>query len=67
MLGILACGGLGSRLGLFTKRVSNKHLALVYDKPMIMYPIQNLVDSGVKAFSIPKLSIIANALFSANS
>ena len=47
MLGILACGGLGSRLGLFTKRVSNKHLALVYDKPMIMYPIQNLVDIAV--------------------
>jgi glucose-1-phosphate thymidylyltransferase len=40
-------GGLGTRLLPLT-RVTNKHLLPVYDKPMIYYPIQTLVNAGVQ-------------------
>ena len=46
MKGVVLAGGLGSRLRPLT-RVTNKHLLPVYDKPMIFYPIQTLVDAGV--------------------
>lgn len=29
-------------------RITNKHLLPVYDKPMIFYPIQTLVDAGIR-------------------
>ncbi len=29
-------------------RVTNKHLLPVYDKPMIFYPLQILVDAGIR-------------------
>jgi len=41
MKGVVLAGGLGSRLMPLTK-VTNKHLLLVYDQPMIYYPIQTL-------------------------
>jgi glucose-1-phosphate thymidylyltransferase len=44
--GIVLAGGLGSRLYPLTA-VTNKHLLPVWNKPMIYYPIQTLVDSGV--------------------
>jgi len=47
MKGVILAGGLGSRLLPLT-RVTNKHLLPVYDKPMIFYPIQTLVDAGVE-------------------
>ncbi len=47
MKGVVLAGGLGSRLNPLTK-VTNKHLLPVYDKPMIFYPIQTLVQAGVK-------------------
>lgn len=46
MKGIVLAGGLGSRLNPLTK-VTNKHLLPVYNRPMIYFPIQALVDAGI--------------------
>lgn len=46
MLGVILAGGLGTRL-LPSTRVTNKHLLPVYDKPMVLYPIQTLVNAGI--------------------
>lgn len=45
--GVILAGGLGKRLYPLTK-ITNKHLLPVYNKPMIYYPIQTLVDAGIK-------------------
>lgn len=47
MKGVILAGGSGTRLGLLT-RVTNKHLLNVWDRPMIFYPLQKLVDAGIK-------------------
>ena len=47
MRGILLAGGNGTRLMPLTKQ-TNKHLLPVYDKQMILYPLQTLLDLGVK-------------------
>jgi glucose-1-phosphate thymidylyltransferase len=47
MKGVILAGGLGSRLLPLT-RVTNKHLLPVYDKPMIFYPLQALVNAGIE-------------------
>ena len=47
MKGVVLAGGLGTRLLPLTK-VTNKHLLPVYNKPMIFYPIQTLVNAGVR-------------------
>jgi len=46
MKGAVLAGGTGSRLFPLTK-ITNKHLLPVYDKPMVYYPIQTLVNAGV--------------------
>lgn len=47
MKGVILAGGLGTRLYPLTK-VTNKHLLPIYNKPMIFYPIQTMVEAGVK-------------------
>ncbi|MGA2598791.1 MAG: sugar phosphate nucleotidyltransferase [Bryobacteraceae bacterium] len=47
MKGVVLAGGSGSRLYPLTK-ITNKHLLPIYSKPMIYYPIQTLVDAGIK-------------------
>ena len=46
MKGVVLAGGLGSRLLPMT-RVTNKHLLPVFDRPMIYFPIQQLVHAGI--------------------
>ena len=46
MKGVILAGGLGSRLRPLTL-VTNKHLLPVYDRPMIHYPIQCLLNAGI--------------------
>jgi glucose-1-phosphate thymidylyltransferase len=47
MKGVILAGGTGSRLYPLTK-ITNKHLLPVYNKPMIYFPLQTLIETGVK-------------------
>src|SRR2546422_4352158 len=51
MKGVVLTGGVGSRLFPLTK-ITNKHLLPVYDRPMIYYPIQTLVNAGIEDIMI---------------
>ena len=47
MKGVVLAGGLGTRLYPLTK-ITNKHLLPVYNRPMVTYPIECLVNAGIK-------------------
>ncbi|MBI3694249.1 MAG: NTP transferase domain-containing protein [Acidobacteria bacterium] len=51
MKGVVLAGGTGSRLFPLTK-ITNKHLLPIYNKPMIYYPIETLVNAGIQDIMI---------------
>ncbi len=47
MKGVILAGGSGSRLAPLT-RITNKHLLPLYDRPMVTYAVEALVDAGIQ-------------------
>ena len=46
MKGVILAGGSGSRLDPLT-RITNKHLLPLYDRPMVTYAVEALVEAGI--------------------
>ena len=46
MKGVILAGGTGSRLAPLT-RITNKHLLPLYDRPMVTYAVEALVEAGM--------------------
>jgi glucose-1-phosphate thymidylyltransferase len=51
MKGVILAGGLGTRLHPMTL-IINKHLLPVYDRPMIYYPVECLLNAGIDEIMI---------------
>jgi glucose-1-phosphate thymidylyltransferase len=47
MKGVILAGGAGSRLAPLT-RITNKHLLPLYDRPMVTYAVEALVEAGIQ-------------------
>lgn len=52
MQGIVILGGNGTRLNLFSRRVNNKSLAIVYDRLVFEYPLNTLVKAGITEITL---------------
>ena len=51
MKGVILAGGIGSRLHPLT-RIMNKHLLPIYDRPMVTYAIEAIVNSGINEIMV---------------
>jgi len=62
MKGVILAGGSGKRLYPLT-RITNKHLLPMYDRPMVTWAIQALVDSGVTEIMLVSGGTFAGEFF----